>query len=110
MKQSEEIKQDRRVFQRVSIDMPVTLLDLNTNKELEAIACDVSAKGLSIVNKNPLKSGDALELWLKFPDKRLPFYTRGTVVWTQLQGSGGYRTGICLEKAEFMGMSRIFRM
>lgn len=101
--------QDRRVFERILISLPVKLLDLDENRELEVNTCDLSAKGLGIVSNEYLKSGDRLELWLNMPDKREPFYTRGAVVWSKLQGKDEYRTGISLEKAEFMGMSRLFR-
>lgn len=89
--------------------LPVRLLNLDTNEELEANTCDLSAKGLRIVSREYLAPGDRLELWLNMKDKKEPFYTRGTVVWSKLQETGEYRKGISLEKAEFMGMSRIFR-
>jgi len=108
-KNNGKLKDDRRVFERIPISLPLTLLDLETVKELEANTCDVSAKGLGIISKKYLKPLDRLELWLKMPDEKEPFYTRGEVVWARLQESGEYRTGISLEKAEFMGMSRVFR-
>lgn len=100
---------DRRVFARIPAALPVRLMGPDTNQELEATTCDVSAKGVGIVCRQYLKPGDNLELWLNIPDKKEPFYTRGAVVWTELQENNECRAGICLEKAEFMGMSRIFR-
>jgi len=101
--------EDRRVFERIPVSLPVKFIDLDTNREAEAGACDLSAKGVGIVSKEDLMSGDRLELWLNMPDKKEPFYTRGTVVWTEQQETGKYRAGISLEKAEFMGLSRMFR-
>ena len=100
---------DRRIFERISASIPLRVIDSSSNKEAEAVAFDVSAKGLGIVSREPLSLGDDLELWLKMPDKKAPFYTRGAVAWTKLDNKGKCRAGISLEKAELMGISRIFR-
>lgn len=107
----EEKMLDRRIFERIPISLPVRLLDLENNQEIEAKTRDVSAKGLGILSGEYLNSGDRLELWLNMPDKREAFYSRGKVIWASHQETGryGYRIGICLEKAELMGLSRIFR-
>ncbi len=99
---------ERRVFERISIKLPVRLIDVDNNRELEATACDACAKGLGIVGKGYLQSGNRIELWLNMADKKEPFYSRGTVVWSGPQETGEYRGGISLEKAEFMGLHRIF--
>lgn len=109
MERNNYFQEDRRVFERIPVSLPVTLIDSSSKKEAAALACDVSAKGLGILNREPLGKGDPLELWLKIPDRREPFYTRGEVAWTKLQESGEYRTGISLEKAELMGLARLFR-
>ena len=99
---------ERRVFERIPIKLPVRLIDVDNNRELEATACDASAKGLGIVGNVYLESGNRVELWLNMADKKEPFYSRGTVVWSGPQETGEYRGGISLEKAEFMGLHRIF--
>lgn len=104
-----DLRKDRRVFERIPVRLPVRLLDSMRNKELIADTLDVSAKGLGIISNETLNTGDNLELWLNMPDKKEPFYTRGSVVWRQPQDAAGCRYGICLEKAEFMGMARVFR-
>ena len=102
-------QRDRRVFERICISLPLTLIDLDTNRELEARTCDVSAKGLGIVSNKSLASQDRLELWLHMPDEKDPLYTRGTVVWARPEEGGEQRIGVSLERAELMGMSRVFR-
>jgi len=99
---------ERRVFERIPVNLPVRLIDVDSNRELEATACDASAKGLGIVGNVYLESGNRVELWLNMADKNEPFYSRGTVVWSRPQETGEYRGGISLEKAEFMGLHRIF--
>jgi hypothetical protein len=109
MGQDNPIKEDRRVFERFPAAMPVNVIDFDTGKEFEAGTCDVSAKGLGLICKEPLTPGNRLELWLKINDGRDPFYTRGCVMWSRQQETGEYKTGVLLEKAELMGLSRIFR-
>lgn len=106
-KEGGEEKMNQRIFERIPVNLLVKLIDLDRNKEIEANTFNVSAKGLGIVSTETLNPGDALEIWLKISDKREPFYTRGTVVWTKPQEPGGYKAGIFLEKVEFMGMSQV---
>lgn len=100
---------ERRVFERFPVSLAARLLDTDTSQEAEAMICDLSAKGVCIACKEYLRFGDSLELWITMPDKKEPFYTRGTLAWTRTQGLKGYVSGISLERAEFMGMSRVFR-
>jgi len=109
MSQNNQIKEDRRVFERFSVTLPVNLMDLDAEKELNANTCDISAKGVGILSQEYLKPGNRLKLWLNIKDGREPFYTKGTVMWAGQQEAGKYRAGISLERAELMGMSRIFR-
>lgn len=105
---SVDLSKDRRIFERIPATLPVKLMNLTRNHEVLADTLDVSAKGLGVISREPLQEGDNLEVWLNMPDRKDPFYTRGSVVWAQPQSSGGHRAGICLERAEFMGLSRIF--
>ena len=81
-------KRDRRIFERIPVALPLTLINLRTGIELKAQTCDVSAKGLGILSNAYLTPWDRLELWLKMPDKKRPFYTRGSAIWTNLQKTG----------------------
>ncbi|MDP2831428.1 MAG: hypothetical protein Q8O02_04200, partial [Candidatus Omnitrophota bacterium] len=58
---------------------------------------------------NGLEASTPLEIWLDVPGSTDPLYTRGQVVWTRLAGITGYRSGIELERADLMGMSRLLR-
>jgi len=109
MPQVNQVKEDRRVFERFTAILPVNLMDLDAGKELDANTCDISAKGVGIVSQEYLTPGNRLELWLNIEDGRDPFYTKGTVMWARQEEAGKYKAGISLEKAELMGMARIFR-
>jgi hypothetical protein len=104
-----ETMQDRRIFARFPVNYSLRFIDLHTNKEGEARADNFSAKGLGVVTNKELKSQTPLEMWLKVPDRGEPLYARGEVVWSERLEPNKYRVGVELEKADLMGMSRIFR-
>ncbi len=109
MNRFNQFQEDRRIFERFTATLPVNLIDLDAGKESQGETYDVSAKGLGVVSNEYLKPGNRLELWLNIKDGREPFYTKGSVMWSAQEETGRYRTGILLEKAELMGMARIFR-
>lgn len=100
---------DKRIFERFSVRFPVRFLDVNSYKQAEAQTYDVSAKGMGILANEELPVQADLELWLRLPDRSEPIYTRGKVIWSKPIGPNEYRTGISLEKADFMGLSRVLR-
>lgn len=100
---------DKRVFERFTVNFPARFIDLRENKEGRAETCDVSAKGVGFLLNEELKPAASLEIWLDLPDKGEPLYTRGRVVWTTQIEPQLWRTGVNLERAELMGLARIFR-
>ena len=109
MKIGGETMQDRRIFARFPVNYPLRFIDLNTNREGEARAENFSAKGLGVVTNKELNARTPLEMWLKVPDRGDPLYARGEVVWSERLEPDKYRVGVELEKADLMGISRIFR-
>jgi hypothetical protein len=101
---------DKRVFERMPVNVSLKFIDLFANKEGLAQTQDVSAKGLGLVSNEKLSPYTPLEMWLQMPDKSDPFYTRGEVVWSKKVDPDKYRVGVSLEKAELMEMSRLLRV
>jgi hypothetical protein len=102
--------EDRRVFNRFPVAVPVDVLDVNTGEESKAYAMDISAKGVGLVlDEEKLSCPREVEMWLHIPDKGEPLYNRGSVAWTNVLENGKQRVGICLEKADLMGLSRVLR-
>jgi len=99
---------DHRIFERFKKEFSARFISLD-GKEGQAQTFDVSAKGLGLSTPNKLESNTPLEIWLDVPGSTDPLYTRGQVVWSRLAGVTGYRSGIALERADFMGMSRLLR-
>lgn len=104
-----EKMEDRRIFQRFIVSLPVKFLDLSAGKEGVAQACDISAKGIGLISNEELKPRSALEIWLQILGNGKPLYTRGVVVWSKQEAPNKYRLGINLEKADLIGLSRALR-
>ena len=101
--------EDRRIFQRFSVERPLKFLDMDNGSEGQAMTLDISAKGIGLVSGSELKPRAALEMWLDVSDKQEPIYTRGEVVWSKRTESGNFTSGINLEKANLMDLSRLLR-
>lgn len=99
---------DHRIFERFRREFSARFVGLD-GKEGVAQTFDVSAKGLGLSTSHELESQSNLEIWLDVPNSTDPLYTRGQVVWTRLAGTAGYRSGVALERADLMGISRLLR-
>jgi len=109
VEQESEGGDDHRIFERFSFNSSARYLNLDTGEEGLANTQDVSAKGLGLTLAEELRIHTALEIWLEIKDKDDPLYTRGEVVWVEKTESGSYKLGVELEKADLMGISRVFR-
>ena len=101
---------DRRIFERVNVGLPVTVLVSGTDVEFDGESCDVSARGLGVVCGRAADIGSAVEVWLKMHSRKDPFYTRGIVSWTRALDDGKQRLGIVFEKTQLMGLSAVLRL
>jgi len=102
---------DRRVFERVAVELPGSVLDSQTSAEITGDSCDVSARGLGVVCDRTLDVGSSVELWVRLRGRRDPFYTRGSIAWAGVSGQGGRRRmGIVFEKAQLMELSAVLRL
>lgn len=108
-KEGGETMEDKRIFQRMTAKLNVKYLDLESSREGEARTCDISAKGIGLVSGSELKARVPLEMWLKVPNRDEPLYTRGEVVWSKEVSPTEYRSGINLERADLLGLSRALR-
>jgi hypothetical protein len=99
---------DHRIFERFKKEFSARFIGLD-GKEGVAQTFDVSAKGLGLSTNQELETQSNLEIWLDVPNSTDPVYTRGQVVWSRLAGKNGFRSGIELERADLMGISRLLR-
>lgn len=99
---------DHRIFERFRKEFSARFIDAE-GAEGQGRTLDISAKGLGLLTSQKLKSQSPLEIWLEVPNSSDPLYTRGQVVWSRQREGEGYCSGIELERADFMGMSRLLR-
>jgi len=107
--QDRESAEDHRIFERFSVNLSARYLNLDTGEEGTVNTQDVSAKGLGLAVSEALKLHTALEIWLEIKNSGDPLYTRGEVVWVKKAEDGSYKLGVELEKADLMGISRVFK-
>lgn len=106
-RRKEDVMEDRRIFARIEIRMPLRFLDPASGREGEVETVDISANGVGFITNERLSGRTPLEMWLKIPDQHAPFYTRGEVVWSKdLPHEVRQRVGVRLERVEFMGLGR----
>jgi hypothetical protein len=105
----EQEMQDRRIFQRFNVKLPVKLLDLYTGNELSAEVTDISAKGMGLKLDRQLRINTPVEAWVYCSDQGDPLYTRGVAIWSKLSEGESYRLGVDLERADLVGLSRVLR-
>lgn len=99
---------DRRIFARKRITLPVRFLVSGEENECQGQTVDVSANGIGLLNEKGLSPQTRLEMWLELPNGLGTFYTRGEVVWSCfLADKAKQRIGIRLEKAELMSLAPI---
>jgi PilZ domain len=108
IKKGGEEMNDHRIFERFQKEFSARFIGLD-GKEGVAHTFDVSAKGLGLSTSQELESQSNLEIWLDVPNSTDPLYTRGQVVWSRLVAGEGFRSGIELERADLMGISRLLR-
>lgn len=102
---------DRRIFARIKLKVPLRFLDLHNNVYGKGETVDVSANGLGFVTQKQLPTNTPLEIWLDIPNCYEVFYTRGESVWTQLnEDDASQRVGVRLDKEEFMGLAQFLRL
>ncbi len=99
---------DHRIFERFGKEFSARFIGLD-GQEGVAQTFDVSAKGLGLSTSHELKPQTNLEIWLDVPNSTDPLYTRGQVVWSKLTGDSGFHSGVELERADLMGISRLLR-
>jgi c-di-GMP-binding flagellar brake protein YcgR len=102
--------EDRRIFDRIPVKFPLRFLEPASGNEGQGRIWDISAKGIGLVSSKGVTRKTDVEMWIEIPDRGEPLYTRGEVVWSQMLVPDQFRIGVNLDKADFMGLSRILRV
>ena len=102
--------QDRRVFARIRVRLPLRFLSLGRENECPAEVADISGKGIGFISKTKIQPFTSLEMWLDIPGQDEAFYVRGEVVWSSpMPDAIQHHVGVRLEKAELMGLAPLLK-
>jgi hypothetical protein len=100
---------ERRIFARINIKIPVKFLNSANGKEGAAETVDISANGIGFVTKEDLLLETPLEIWLDIPDHHEPLRVLGKVVWSCDLGDNIHkRVGVELEEESLIGLGRVW--
>jgi len=101
--------EERRMFARINIKIPLKFMDSHTEAIGEAEVVDVSANGVGFVTKENLAVDTPLDVWLYVPDNHDPIHIVGKVVWSQqLDDNIHKRVGVHLGEERLIGLGRIW--
>ena len=104
--------QERRIFERFNIEIPVEFRSLD-DKGIEGAGkiINISAGGGGmIVTTKYLLPGTPLEMQLLIPDGRAPLNANAKVIWLKAMEPTLFLAGVQFDKVDFMGIARALRL
>jgi len=108
--------EDRRMFVRFNLQLPVALSDVNRARRMEVSTHDISAEGLGLSSSQFLAPDTEVDMLVHVSDAEPPVYLRGQVMWSKANeiipdaGENKYRLGVSLEGPDLLSLSRLFRV
>lgn len=103
--------QDRRVFVRMNLKIPLKFLGPRDPAEKEAETVDISATGIGFITREKLSPKEKLEMRLYIPDGHQPVYLIGEVVWSEdLPDKSQQQVGVELNKERFLDLGRVLNI
>ena len=100
---------ERRIFARVNIKIPLRFLNYNNGKQDVTETVDISANGVGFVTKENLQPETPLKIWLDIPDHQDPLRVTGKVIWSQDLGDNIHkRVGVHLGEDKLVGLGRVW--
>ena len=100
---------EKRIFPRFKISIPLSFLDLKSDKLLTQQTHDISTQGLCIVANQEFPLGANLDMRIQMIDNNEKIYVKGNVVWYRMIDSGKYRIGIKLEDSKLKPIPLVLR-
>ncbi len=103
--------QDRRVFERFNVEIPVKFHSLNNDVKGTGKIINVSAGGGGmVVTTKYLLPSTPLEIQLLIPDNKDPLVATGKVIWLKAIEPTLFLAGVEFDKVDFMGIARALRL
>lgn len=99
--------EDRRVFARIKVKIPMKFLSHEAGIEGEAETVDISANGVGFVTNKEIPMHAPIEMWLEIPDHQEPVHILGHVVWSYVvPDKKESRIGVELEEERLIALAR----
>jgi len=103
--------QERRMFQRFNIEIPVKFRSLSNNIEGSGKIINISAGGGGmIVTIKYLLPGTPLEMQILIPDNNASLNANAKVIWLKAMEPTLFLAGVQFDKVDFMGIARALRL
>ena len=104
--------QERRIFQRFNIEIPVEFHSLDDKKIVgkgKIINISAGGGGMIVTTKYLLPS-TPLEMQLLIPDGKDPLIANAKVIWLKAIEPTLFLAGVQFDKVDFMGIARALRL
>jgi len=98
---------DRRIFQRLPVDIKAEYLNMDSGKRGQAKTHDIAANGIGLIVEEELPVSTALNIWLEIPENRNLLCVKGEVIWLKKIEPHKYRAGVKLDGPHLIVLSRL---
>ena len=100
--------ENRRMFARINVDLPIEFLNPLNGKKCEAKTVDISANGIGFITKESLPCNVLLQMWLVVPGQQKPIHVLGKIVWSKdLADSIQKRVGVHLNREKLVDLREV---
>lgn len=98
--------EERRIFVRIKVNIPLKFLNLRNGKEGEGETVDISANGIGFITKEELAPTTPLKMWLGVANHHEPLYVSADVVWSNtLENNIDRRVGVLLKDERLLDLA-----
>lgn len=104
-----EYFQERRIFPRFTIQIPVSYADPSIKQTVNTYTHNISVEGLGLLVDTPLTCGTILEVCLRMTDNGEEIITKGKVIWRSLI-QDRYRVGVKLDGPQLQPIPMVLRI
>lgn len=102
--------EDKRKFARIEIEFPISLVQLDRERDEEGQAHNLSFEGVGFSIGKELSPNIPVELVLKIPDRGKLATVKGKVIWSKPIRENTYRLGVCLEHLDPSTLARALKI
>jgi len=89
---------EKRLYQRYPVEIPVSFFDPNLKRDVQAQTCDISIEGICLVTEYKLAPGSYLDISLKILNGSRKVLHKARVIWVGILHGDIYRVGFKLEE------------